>query len=117
MASATANFVLSMMPRDLRGYSLPYSPFCISNFKVPTDVSAGSSDLDNDALISLAHRYPKLKKITLRETCYIGSPGIITLFQNCPDLRYIEITRGISAEQCITATAFNQLRRHPDWAP
>jgi hypothetical protein len=82
-----------------------YSVYPIS--QVSTDVSAGSRALDNDALIYLAHRYPKLKEIILRETCYIGSPGVITLFQNCPDFRYIEITRGISAEQCITATTFD----------
>ncbi|KAM7205573.1 hypothetical protein V8F33_000899 [Rhypophila sp. PSN 637] len=70
--------------------------------------------ISNSSLVALARACPSLSKVTIQSARNVGDVCLLTFYQHCPRLNFIEI-RGYSCE--FTETAFAALRNNPDWMP
>ncbi|RSL50012.1 hypothetical protein CEP54_012163 [Fusarium duplospermum] len=77
------------------------------------------ASLTTDVVVRLAKACPKLRKIELPGAGSVGEDALQALFEHCPALTHLEISKhghGIGGNG-ITGTSLDALRENPEWAP
>ncbi|KIL84857.1 hypothetical protein FAVG1_11727 [Fusarium avenaceum] len=89
------------------------SQFVLTDYDAKND----AKQVTNHGIILLSKSLPNLKVLELPGTKLITDDGLIGLFQNCSQMKNLEVSGGSYSGGPIEGNALDELRAHPEWVP
>ncbi|CAJ0548580.1 Ff.00g021930.m01.CDS01 [Fusarium sp. VM40] len=84
---------------------------------VSYDAKNDAKQVTNHGIILLSKSLPNLKVLELPGTKLITDDGLIGLFQNCSQMKNLEVSGSSYGGGPIEGNALDELRAHPEWVP